>query len=135
MLDPAPFALAEAIEDVATLISTRAKEKDLELIVRVQPGLADTYVGDVGRIRQIITNLIGNAVKFTDSGHVLVDASGERQDDGTRIRISGYRHGIGIPADKLAAGVREVQPSGRVLDATARRHRARAGDHLAPRAD
>ena len=102
VLDPAPFALAEAIEDVATLISTRAKEKDLELIVRVQPGLNETYVGDVGRFRQIVTNLIGNAVKFTDSGHVLVDASGERAEGATRIRISVTDTGIGIPAAKLA---------------------------------
>jgi len=103
VLDPTPFALAEAIEDVATLISTRAKEKDLELIVRVQPGLNDTYIGDVGRFRQIITNLIGNAVKFTDSGHVLVDASGERADGATRIRIAVTDTGIGIPAAKLGA--------------------------------
>ena len=64
---------------MATLISPRAKEKDLELIVRVaadaRRGLC---VGDVGRIRQIITNLLGNAVKFTDAGHVLVDVSGDR---------------------------------------------------------
>ncbi|MEP9387600.1 PAS domain-containing protein [Mesorhizobium sp. KR9-304] len=103
VLDPAPFALAEAIEDVATLISTRAKEKDLELIVRIEPGLAETYVGDVGRFRQIVTNLIGNAVKFTDSGHVLVDASGEPAQGGTKIRISVTDTGIGIPANKLAA--------------------------------
>jgi len=103
MLDPAPFALAEAIEDVATLISTRAKEKDLELIVRVQPGLNDSYVGDVGRLRQIITNLVGNAVKFTDAGHVLVDASGVPAADGTTLRISVADTGIGIPADKLAS--------------------------------
>jgi PAS domain S-box-containing protein len=103
VLDPAPFPLAEAIEDVATLISTRAKEKDLELIVRVQPGLNETYIGDVGRFRQIITNLIGNAVKFTDSGHVLVDASGERIDGATKIRIAVTDTGVGIPADKLVA--------------------------------
>ena len=101
VLDPAPFRLAEAIEDVATLISTRAKEKDLELIVRVEPGLGDVYVGDVGRIRQIITNLIGNAVKFTDSGHVLVDVSGEPIGAGTKIRIAVSDTGIGIPAEKL----------------------------------
>ena len=77
VLDPAPFNLAEAIEDVATLVSTRAKEKDLELIVRVAPDLRDLFVGDVGRIRQIITNLVGNAVKFTDAGHVLIDVTGE----------------------------------------------------------
>jgi PAS domain S-box-containing protein len=103
VLDPAPFVLAEAIEDVATLVSTRAKEKDLELIVRVQPGLPHSYVGDVGRLRQIITNLIGNAVKFTDSGHVLVDASGVPVDGGTKICIAVTDTGIGIPADKLAS--------------------------------
>ncbi len=71
-LDPAPFRLAEAIEDVATLVSARAQEKDLELIVRVAPDLPEYIVGDVGRLRQIVTNLMGNAVKFTESGHVLV---------------------------------------------------------------
>src|SRR5690606_33813711 len=50
-LDPAPFRLAEAIEDVATLVSTRVAEKDLELIVRVAPELPACVVGDVGRIR------------------------------------------------------------------------------------
>ena len=102
VLDPAPFNLAEAIEDVATLVSTRAKEKDLELIVRVQPGLSRGFVGDVGRLRQIITNLLGNAVKFTDAGHVLVDVSGEAGTDASRLRISVTDTGIGIPADKLS---------------------------------
>jgi PAS domain S-box-containing protein len=102
VLDPAPFNLAEAIEDVATLVSTRAKEKDLELIVRVQPGLNRGFVGDVGRLRQIITNLLGNAVKFTDKGHVLVDVSGERGTESSRLKISVTDTGIGIPADKLA---------------------------------
>jgi len=101
MLDPAPFNLAEAIEDVATLVSTRAKEKDLELIVRVEPGLESLFVGDVGRIRQIVTNLLGNAVKFTDEGHVLVDVTGERVPTGTKLTISVTDTGIGIPEEKL----------------------------------
>ena len=101
VLDPAPFNLTEAIEDVATLVSTRAKEKDLELIVRVQPGLDGQFVGDVGRVRQIVTNLLGNAVKFTDEGHVLVDVTGERVPAGTRLTISVTDTGIGIPEDKL----------------------------------
>lgn len=75
-LDPNPFRLAEAVEDVATLVSSRVAEKDLELIVRVDPGLPDHLVGDVGRIRQIITNLMGNAVKFTECGHVFVNVKG-----------------------------------------------------------
>ena len=102
VLDPAPFNLAEAIEDVATLVSTRAKEKDLELIVRVQPGLEGLYVGDVGRVRQIVTNLLGNAVKFTDEGHVLVDVAGKKMPAGTRFTISVTDTGIGIPQSKLA---------------------------------
>ncbi|MEO5757866.1 MAG: PAS domain-containing protein, partial [Mesorhizobium sp.] len=101
VLDPAPFNLAEAIEDVATLVSTRAKEKDLELIVRVEPRLESLFVGDVGRIRQIVTNLVGNAVKFTDEGHVLVDVTGERMPAGTKLTISVTDTGIGIPDEKL----------------------------------
>ncbi|MEZ5812265.1 MAG: response regulator [Rhizobiaceae bacterium] len=100
-LDPAPFQLAEAIEDVATLVSTRAKEKDLELIVRIQPGLPENLIGDVGRIRQIITNLMGNAVKFTEKGHVLVEVTGEPVGDATRLKVSVTDTGIGIPEDLL----------------------------------
>ena len=82
-LDPQPFRLAEAIEDVATLVSTKVQEKELELAVRIQPDLPEMFFGDVGRIRQIITNLVGNGVKFTDIGHVLVDVSGTvAEDDG-----------------------------------------------------
>ena len=103
VLDPAPFNLAEAVEDVATLMTTRAKEKDLEMIVRFQPGLPEHHVGDVGRIRQIVTNLMGNAVKFTDAGHVLVEVTGTETPDGTELRIAVTDTGIGIPAAKLAA--------------------------------
>src|SRR5690606_22938573 len=101
VLDPAPFNLAEAVEDVATLVSTRAKEKDLELIVRIQPGMDRMVVGDVGRIRQIVTNLLGNAVKFTDEGYVLIDVTGEKLPNAMRLTISVTDTGIGIPEDKL----------------------------------
>ncbi len=101
-LDPAPFKLAEAIEDVATLVSTRAKEKDLELIVRVEPGLSENMIGDVGRIRQIITNLMGNAVKFTEKGHVLVEVTGENLGESTRLKFAVTDTGIGIPEDQIA---------------------------------
>ncbi len=101
VLDPAPFTLAEAVEDVATLVSTRAKEKDLELIVRVQPGLPARFVGDVGRIRQIITNLMGNAVKFTEKGHVLVDVTGTDTGSETQLQFRVVDTGIGIPKHML----------------------------------
>lgn len=98
-LDPAPFRLAEAIEDVATLVSTRVAEKDLELIVRVDPDLPAGVVGDVGRIRQITTNLVGNGVKFTEKGHVLVDVSGETKDGIAQLTFRVEDTGIGIPEE------------------------------------
>ena len=100
-LDPAPFRLDEAVEDVATLISARIAEKNLELIVRVDPRLPHYLVGDVGRFRQIVTNLLGNAVKFTEKGHVLIDVSGEVVAGVAQLNIRVEDTGIGIPADKL----------------------------------
>ncbi len=100
-LDPAPFCLSEAVEDVATLMSARVSEKNLELIVRVDPRLPAHLVGDVGRFRQIVTNLVGNAVKFTERGHVLVDVSGEVAEGMVKLRLRVEDTGIGIPADKL----------------------------------
>ncbi|WP_114389744.1 response regulator [Notoacmeibacter marinus] len=101
VLKESPFDLEEAIQDVATLMSVRAKEKDLELIVRYAPDLPTHVIGDVGRVRQIVTNLVGNAVKFTEEGHVLVDVSGAAKADGLALTISVQDTGIGIPADKL----------------------------------
>ena len=97
--DPAPFDLREAVEDVATLVSSRAAEKDLELVVRVDPELPEWIVGDVGRLRQILTNLASNAVKFTEQGHVLIEVS--RSATGARFAVSDT--GIGIPEEKLGS--------------------------------
>ena len=105
-LVPAPFILAEAIEDVATLVSTRVSEKDLELIVRIDPELPAMMVGDAGRLRQIVTNLVGNSVKFTEQGHVYVnvegDVTGEGADRCARLVFKVEDTGIGIPEDKCA---------------------------------
>jgi len=105
-LDPAPFDLREAIEDVATLVSSKVAEKDLELIVRVDPTLPKTMVGDVGRIRQIVTNLLGNAVKFTEKGHVFVNINGEvfseANEKSAKLKFSVEDTGIGIPEEKCA---------------------------------
>ncbi|WP_244467866.1 hybrid sensor histidine kinase/response regulator [Nitratireductor soli] len=102
-LDTAPFRLGEAIEDVAALVSARVAEKDLELIVRVDPDLPLSFIGDVGRFRQVATNLVGNAVKFTERGHVLIDVSGEIKDGAAQVTIRVEDTGIGIPQDKLDA--------------------------------
>jgi signal transduction histidine kinase/DNA-binding response OmpR family regulator len=100
-LDPGPFRLVEAVEDVATLVSARIAEKNLELIVRVDPHLPAFVVGDAGRFRQIVTNLLGNAVKFTEKGHVLVDVSGGVVDGVVQMKVRVEDTGIGIPAEKL----------------------------------
>ncbi|RUW01847.1 MULTISPECIES: response regulator [unclassified Mesorhizobium] len=100
-LDPAPFRLAEAVEDVATLVSARVAEKNLELIVRVDPRLPGFVVGDAGRFRQIVTNLLGNAVKFTEKGHVLIDVGGDVVDGTVQLKVRVEDTGIGIPAEKL----------------------------------
>ncbi len=112
-LDPQPFRLATAVEDVATLVSAKVQEKELELAVRIQPDLPEMFIGDVGRLRQIITNLVGNAVKFTEQGHVLVNVSGtvtandaKGADDGVggataELLVNVEDTGIGIPADKV----------------------------------
>ena len=99
-LEEAPFDLKAHIEEMAALMSARAREKDLELIVRIPPDLSTYFVGDGGRIRQIITNLVGNAIKFTDSGYILINATGEQKDGRTELLVEIEDTGIGIPDDK-----------------------------------
>ncbi len=100
-LENAPFDLRGTVEDVASLIASRAQEKQIELLVRFQPDIPHELIGDSGRIRQIITNLIANAVKFTAQGYVLVDVSGAYDDASASLRISVQDTGVGIDADKI----------------------------------
>ena len=85
------------------LVSAKVAEKDLELIVRVDPGLPDTYTGDAGRLRQVIINILGNAIKFTEQGHVLLDVNGSVADGEAKLEFSIEDTGIGIPAEMLDA--------------------------------
>lgn len=107
-LDPVPFRLQDAVEDVATLVSSGIAEKNLELVVRIDPELPHMLVGDVGRIRQIIINLVGNAVKFTDKGHVYVNVSSSNKKSSSNNQMTSINFriedtGIGIPEEKRAA--------------------------------
>ena len=68
----APFSLRRAVDEVAQLVSHRAHEKGLDLVVAISAEVPDALVGDVLRIRQVLTNLVGNAVKFTDRGRVEI---------------------------------------------------------------
>lgn len=99
-LERAPFNLFEAIEDVVNLLSVSANDKDVDLLIKYAPDLPQSFVGDAGRIRQVLTNLLGNALKFTPSGHVLVDVAGETNNEKTSLSITIEDTGIGIPKNK-----------------------------------
>ena len=103
LVEPIPFDLRLAVEDMAELISSKAREKGLDLILRFSPETPARVIGDPGRIRQILINLCGNAVKFTSKGHVYLSVEcEERIGERIRLRFSVADTGIGIPAGKLA---------------------------------
>lgn len=103
-IESVAFDLHSAAEDVADLLSVKAREKRLEVIVRYMPGTPQFVLGDPGRIRQILFNLVGNAIKFTEAGYVLitVDTAAVQPADSAniRLRISVEDTGIGIAPDK-----------------------------------
>ena len=98
-----PFDLEKSILDIVTLLEPSIHEKHLQLSVDYDMFLPTRYEGDPVRMRQVLTNLIGNAVKFTPQGHVLVRVVGLPVEPGPRqrIHITVEDSGIGIPADKL----------------------------------
>lgn len=100
-LQPEPFNLQVAIEDVVTLLSPKATVKGVEIVLRYDPKLPEFFVGDVGRIRQVVTNIIGNAVKFTNDGHVYIDVEGSPGPAGYNLSIAVTDTGIGIPEDRI----------------------------------
>lgn len=100
-LEMAPFDLQAAMEDVVTLLSTKASEKSVEVTLRYDPQLPKVFQGDVGRLRQVITNIAGNAVKFTLEGYVYIDVTGAKGPDGYNLRIEVKDTGIGIPANQI----------------------------------
>jgi len=102
-LAPKPMDLCAMVEDVAALLDARARAKGFEVVVRFRPDLPTMVRADAGRLRQVVTNLVGNAVKFTDQGHVLIDVDGEASGETCRYVISVEDTGVGIPDDKLDA--------------------------------
>ncbi|WP_189495991.1 response regulator [Algimonas arctica] len=101
-LDPEPFDLHCALESVIALLGSQARDKEIDLIAEIESLRDRTVVGDIGRIRQTVTNLLGNAIKFTSEGHVLIRATMEDVDARlSRVRIEVEDTGVGIPEDKL----------------------------------
>ncbi len=110
-LDPQPFSIRTAVEETADALALLAAEKGLELIVDVDPRLSSTVIGDSARLEQVLRNLTGNAIKFTDTGHIVLKAT--KQDDSqsvesdngtsntTTVLFEVADTGVGIPADNI----------------------------------
>jgi signal transduction histidine kinase/CheY-like chemotaxis protein len=96
-----PFDLRESLGETMRSLGFRAHQKGLELIYDVQPDVPDSLIGDPGRLRQVLVNLVGNAIKFTECGEIFVTVEREEQVDGQiRLRFSVKDTGVGIPLDK-----------------------------------
>jgi len=100
-LESIPFDLRESLGETMKTLSVRAHQKGLELIYEVQPDVPEALLGDPGRIRQILINLTGNSIKFTQHGEILVSVDEVSHEAGTtRLHFSVKDTGVGIPADK-----------------------------------
>lgn len=100
-LECAPVRLPDVVLDATRLLSVVAASKGVELVCRIAPSVPEVVMGDAGRLRQIITNLVGNALKFTAEGEVVVDVWPETESpDRTTVHFTVRDTGIGIPADK-----------------------------------
>ncbi|MCI0362007.1 MAG: ATP-binding protein, partial [Planctomycetaceae bacterium] len=100
------FSLQECVGRAMQVLTVRAADKGLELACRVAPAIPDRLIGDPGRLRQVIVNLVGNAIKFTERGEVVVEvtpdpARGEKRSVGqARLRIAVSDTGVGIPPEQ-----------------------------------
>ncbi len=101
-LDPGAFDLRDAVGDTLKMLAVRAHKKGVELSGDIDPDVPDGLVGDAGRLRQILVNLVGNAVKFTERGEIVVRvACVERSAEDAVLSFAVSDTGIGIPPDKL----------------------------------
>ncbi|MBT3788080.1 MAG: response regulator [Alphaproteobacteria bacterium] len=100
-IETVPFAPRKLIDDTIKIMASTAREKGLELAVDISPDIPDTLLGDVNRLRQILFNLLNNAIKFTASGSVSVSAKCTRQgDDAIQFELAVTDTGIGISQDQ-----------------------------------
>jgi PAS domain S-box-containing protein len=101
-LENHPFGLAVLAEESVDCVALQAAEKGLELYYQIDPGLSAGYEGDITRLRQILANLLSNAVRFTSEGEVSVHIQPTRSEAGEAcVLFSVWDTGIGIPADKI----------------------------------
>src|SRR5437763_4667906 len=102
-LDPAPFDLAEMLSTSMKSLAAPAHEKGLELTLTFKEDVPATLVGDAGRLRQVLTNLVGNAIKFTEHGEVAVTVETQSaSEDNIGLHFAVRDTGIGVPPEKLS---------------------------------
>jgi PAS domain S-box-containing protein len=102
-LDPRPFSVRESLGSVMKSLALRAHKSGLELVCLVQPDTPDWLVGDSARLRQVIVNLVGNAIKFTEQGEVVLELDvAQRTAEAICLRFAVTDTGIGIPPEKQA---------------------------------
>lgn len=103
VLHPDTFDMERCVHEVVMLLQPTARDKGLSMLIDYDLFLPTRLIGDPGRIRQILTNLVGNAVKFTTSGHVLIQVTGIPGNAGEdcAIHVTIEDTGIGIPEDKV----------------------------------
>jgi two-component system, sensor histidine kinase and response regulator len=95
------FNLQDCVDEVMKALSVRADQKGLELAYSLHPGVPELIIGDPGRLRQILVNLVGNAIKFTERGEVIVSVEAEAQtDDEVLLHFKIRDTGIGVPPEK-----------------------------------
>lgn len=100
-IERAPFRLGDVLDNLSTIMSANAREKEIELIIAMPPSRTRALKGDALRLEQILVNLTGNAIKFTERGHVAVSISVVNESDkDITLRFSVSDTGIGIPAEK-----------------------------------
>ena len=113
-VEPISFSLATPVDEIAELLHAKTREKGLDFIVRYDPALSKRFIADPGRIRQILMNLLGNAIKFAAKGHIYLNIEADAdpvkeaaiessETPPTLVRFSVEDSGIGIPEDKLGS--------------------------------
>ena len=100
-METAPFSLGDTVGDTMRALAVRADAKGLELATHILPDVPDALLGDAGRLRQVLVNLVGNAIKFTERGEIVVRVHRESADDnGVLLHFAVSDTGIGIPPER-----------------------------------
>jgi two-component system, sensor histidine kinase and response regulator len=103
-LTSTPFAIRDSLGNAVRSLALRAHSKQLELAYRISPNVPEYFFGDLGRLRQILVNLVGNAIKFTNEGEIVIDVSCPvRSGNMAQLRFSVRDTGIGIAPEKQEA--------------------------------